>query len=115
MITLGEDFALLCIDSIDDETQKKKILYELKSDGKEIIEITESQMHRFAGNMIQLKSTIGDRLIVMSKAAYESLTGEQIQSLEKHGKIIYSDLEMIEACGGGSARCMIAEVFLPDS
>ena len=83
----------------------------LQSTGKEIIEITEDQAARFAGNMLQVK---GEKsCVVMSTSAYQSLSEEQIKSVEKHGTILHTSLGTIEACGGGSARCMMAEVFLP--
>ena len=85
----------------------------LKEDGKEVIAITESQMHQFAGNMLQVRGTDDKRYLVMSKAAHDSLTSSQISKLTAHCDILYSDLETIETCGGGSARCMMAEVFLP--
>ena len=70
-------------------------------------------MHQFAGNMLQLKNKNEERFMIMSQAAYQSLQKEQISAIEKHSKIIYSDLHIIETCGGGSARCMMAEIFLP--
>ncbi len=84
----------------------------LKNSGKEIIKITEEQMHHFAGNMLQVRGK-DNKYMVMSLAAHKSLTAEQIAAIEKHCEILSSDLETIETCGGGSARCMMAEVFLP--
>ena len=81
--------------------------------GKEIIKITETQVNNFAGNMLQVKGK-GDKLfLIMSQAAYDCLTQSQIKNIEKHCEILSSSLDTIEACGGGSARCMMAEVFLP--
>ena len=85
----------------------------LKEDGKEVIDITEVQVNNFAGNMLQVKGRNGKLYVVMSQAAYDSLTANQIKILESHSEILYSSLDTIEACGGGSARCMMAEVFLP--
>ena len=85
----------------------------LKDDGKEIIDITEAQVSNFAGNMLQVKGTDEKLYLVMSQAAFNVLTDKQIKTLEKHTKIVSSSLDTIEACGGGSARCMMAEVFLP--
>ena len=85
----------------------------LKSDGKEIILITEDQVNNFAGNMLQVRGANNKRYLVMSTSAYKSLTPAQIAALEKHCEILSSSLDTIEACGGGSARCMMAEVFLP--
>ena len=113
MMCLGETFAVICLNSIDDKSERKNVIRNLKEDKKEIIDITESQMQQFAGNMLQVKGKNDKRYLVMSKAAHESLTKSQILRIESHCEIISSDLKIIEACGGGSARCMMAEVFLP--
>lgn len=112
MMCIAETFAVICLDSIDNAKERKSVLAHLKQDGKEIIAITEAQMHQFAGNMLQVQGKDG-QFLVMSETAYKSLTPEQLNALEKHCPILYSSLETIEACGGGSARCMMAEVFLP--
>ncbi|MCF6294661.1 MAG: arginine deiminase-related protein [Flavobacteriaceae bacterium] len=113
MMCLGETFAVICLNSIDNKAEQKNVVEHLKSTNKEIIDITESQVNTFAGNMLQVKGKDDASYIVMSQAAYNSLGNNQITILEKHGKILYSSLDTIEACGGGSARCMMAEVFLP--
>ncbi len=113
MMCLAENFAVICLDTIDDKKERKNVVKHLKQDGKEIISITEAQMHQFAGNMLQLRGDKDQRYLVMSEAAYKSLIPSQVTSIEKHCPIIYSSLETIETCGGGSARCMMAEVFLP--
>ena len=113
MMCIAETFAVICLDTIDDKKERKNVVEHLKKDGKEIIEITEAQMHHFAGNMLQVRGADQKRYLVMSKAAHESLTSLQIAKLSMHCDILYSDLETIETCGGGSARCMMAEVFLP--
>jgi len=113
MMSLGETFAVICVDSIDDKKERKMVLDCLKSDGKEIILITEDQVNNFAGNMLQVRGANNKRYLVMSTSAYKSLTPAQIAALEKHCEILSSSLDTIEACGGGSARCMMAEVFLP--
>lgn len=113
MMCIGEHFAVICADAIDEKAERKLILDSLKSDGKEIITITEDQVNNFAGNMLEVKGTANKSYLVMSKAAYECLTPAQIAAIEKHSEILYSSLDVIEACGGGSARCMMAEVFLP--
>lgn len=112
MMALAENFAIICLDTIDDKQEKKNVVNNLKKDGKEIIEITEAQMHQFAGNMLQLQGA-EHKYMVMSEAAHKSLRPDQIKAIEKHCKILSSNLETIETCGGGSARCMMAEVFLP--
>jgi hypothetical protein len=113
MMCLAENFAVICLDTIDDKKERKNVVKHLRQDGKEIISISESQMNQFAGNMLQLRGTNNQRYLVMSAAAHKSLTAAQIVSIEKHCPILSSSLETIETCGGGSARCMMAEVFLP--
>jgi len=113
MMCLAENFAVICLDTIDDKKERKNVVRHLKQDGKEIISIAESQMHQFAGNMLQLRGDNNKRYLVMSEAAHKSLTPGQVANIEKHCPIISSTLETIETCGGGSARCMMAEVFLP--
>ena len=113
MMCLAEKFAVICLDSIDDKKERKNVVKNLKQDGKTIIEITEQQMHQFAGNMLQVQGFENQRYLVMSLAAHDSLTPSQISQIEKFCPILSSSLETIETCGGGSARCMMAEVFLP--
>jgi hypothetical protein len=113
IMTLGENFAVICADSIDDKKERKMVLNNLKEDGKEVILITEAQVNNFAGNMLEVKGTDDKRYLIMSNSARQSLTKKQITQLEKHAEIVSSSLDTIEACGGGSARCMMAEIFLP--
>jgi len=115
MMCLAEEFAVICLECIDDKKERKNVLSHLKEDGKEVITISEAQVTNFAGNMLQVVGENNKRYLVMSKSAYESLNKHQIVSIEKHCEIIHSSLDTIEACGGGSARCMMAEVFLPKS
>ncbi|NRD24828.1 amidinotransferase [Winogradskyella litoriviva] len=113
MMCIAENFAVICLDTIDDKKERKNVVKHLKQDGKEIISITEAQMGHFAGNMLQVRGANNQRYLVMSEAAHNSLTPQQIKAIEKHCPILSSSLETIETCGGGSARCMMAEVFLP--
>ncbi len=113
MMCLAENFAVICLDTIDDKKEKKNVKHHLKESGKEVITITENQMHHFAGNMLQVLGADNKRYLVMSSQAYKSLNTSQITAIEKHCEILHSSLETIETCGGGSARCMMAEVFLP--
>lgn len=115
MMCIGETFAVICLSSIDDKKERKNVIEHLKEDGKEIIDITEEQVNNFAGNMLQVKATNDERYLIMSQAAYDSLTDSQVKTIKKHTKVLSSPLETIETCGGGSARCMMAEVFLPKS
>jgi hypothetical protein len=111
LMCVADTFVVICLDTIDDAIERENVVENLKETGKEIIEITEEQNQRFAGNMLQV---MGDKpYIVMSNSAYNSLSESQIKTIEKHCPIIYSSLDTIEACGGGSARCMMVEIFLP--
>jgi hypothetical protein len=113
MMCLGETFAVICADCIDDKKERKMVLDSLKGDEKEVILITEDQVNNFAGNMLEVKGTDDRRYLIMSASAHQSLTKKQIAQLEEHVTILSSSLDTIEACGGGSARCMMAEIFLP--
>ncbi len=113
MMCVEYQYAVICLDSIDDKAEKSNVVETLKSSGKEIIAITEGQMHQFAGNMLQVGGMGSSKYLVMSQTAYDSLTKEQIDSIEKFNPIISVDIDTIETLGGGSARCMMAEVFLP--
>ena len=113
MMCLGEGFAVLCADTVDDEVERKALVDSLEATDKEVIYITEAQKHRFAGNMLQVESKTGEKYLVMSTSAHQSLSPEQVEQIEKHCQILSSSLDTIEACGGGSARCMMAEIFLP--
>ena len=114
MMALGRTFAIVCLDTIEDKNERKNVLNHLKEDKKEIITISREQVDYYAGNMLEVKGKEHSYL-VMSQTAYESLTPQQIEAIERHTQILYSDLSTIEICGGGSARCMLAEVFLPHS
>lgn len=114
MMALGRTFAIVCLDTIEDKKERKNVLNHLKEDKKEIITISREQVDYYAGNMLEVKGKEHSYL-VMSQTAYESLTPQQIEAIERHTQILYSDLSTIEICGGGSARCMLAEVFLPHS
>jgi hypothetical protein len=113
MMCLGETFAILCADCIDDKQERKLVLDNLKADEKDIILITEDQVNNFAGNMLQVVGSNNKHYLVMSNSAHQSLTKAQLHRIEEHCEIIFANLDTIEACGGGSARCMMAEIFLP--
>lgn len=113
MMCVADRFVVICLDCIDDELERSKVIETIKNSGKEIIEISEEQMPQFAGNMLQVQNKNGEKFLVMSETAYKSLHQDQIAAIEKYSEIIYSDLNTIEVNGGGSARCMLAEVFLP--
>ncbi len=113
MMCIGDTFAVICADCIDDKKERKMVLDSLRGDEKEVVLISEAQVNCFAGNMLEVKGADDRRYLVMSHSAYQSLTKKQITQLEEHVTIISSNLDTIEACGGGSARCMMAEIFLP--
>jgi hypothetical protein len=113
MMCIAEDLAVICLDAIDDKKERKNVVSHLKKDGFDILEISEAQMHAFAGNMLQVLGRDRQRLMVMSASARNALNPEQVARIEKTSRIISSPIDTIEACGGGSARCMMAEVFLP--
>jgi hypothetical protein len=113
MMCVADKFVVICLDTIDEIEERTHLIEVLEETNKEIIEISEDQKQHFAGNMLQV---MGDQpYLVMSDSAFNSLTQEQISQIEKHCPIIHSSLDTIEACGGGSARCMMAEIFLPKS
>lgn len=113
MMCVADRFVVICLDCIDHEVERRNVVEVIRSTNKEIIEISEEQMQQFAGNMLQVRNSEGKTFLVMSETAYKSLTKEQIAAIEKYSEIIYADLNTIEVNGGGSARCMLAEVFLP--
>ncbi len=114
MMCVGTGWATVCLDSIDHPEDADLLRNSLEEDGIEIISLTEDQIAHFAGNMLEVGSTKDNiARIVMSKSAFEALTSDQIATLEKYGKLVPVTLDVIEACGGGSARCMMAEIHLP--
>lgn len=113
MMALADTFAIICLDSITNEAEREEVIQSLQSTRKEIIPITYDQMMHYAGNMLQVRNDKGDSFLVMSQQAYQSLQPEQLAAIQHHSQILYSDLQTIEKYGGGSARCMLAEIFLP--
>ncbi len=113
MMCVAETFAIVCLSCIDDKKERKQVLKSLKEDKKQVIEISEEQVANFAGNMLQVRGLQDTRFLIMSQSAFEVLRKDQVQKIENHCEIISSPLTTIETCGGGSARCMMAEIFLP--
>jgi hypothetical protein len=113
MMCIAETFVIVCLASIDNKAERKNILKNFKEDGKKVIDISEEQVNNFAGNMLQVRGKNDELFLIMSQSAFNSLTQTQKSQINNHCKIISSSLDTIEACGGGSARCMMAEVFLP--
>lgn len=111
MMHVGSEAAVVCMASIRDPDQRSKLRRSLESTGKAVMEISLDQMEHFAGNMLELRNKAGERCLVMSRTVYGSLTKEQITFLESGMKLIIPALDCIERFGGGSARCMLAELF----
>ena len=108
---VGTRFAVVCLESVQDAAERAALVAQLKADGKEIVEISMAQMHRFAGNMLEVRGADGGKRLVMSATAKAALTPAQIALLESDVKIVSPVLTAIETAGGGSARCMIAELY----
>ncbi len=112
MMCIAKSFAVVCLESVTNKKEKEWLLVSLTNTNKEIVDISLQQLTHFAGNMLQVINEDGELLLVMSTQAYQSLTATQIEILQKHNRIIHASLNTIETVGGGSARCMMAEVFL---
>lgn len=111
VMSVGQQFAVICLSSIDNTNEREKVVGYLQRTNKEIIDISEQQMAKFAGNILQLNSANGQPVIAMSQKAFEAFTSEQKVQLSQYGRLVWSDLSTIENVGGGSARCMIAELY----
>ncbi|MXV16604.1 amidinotransferase [Pedobacter sp. HMF7056] len=111
MMCIGEQFAVVCLESIADVTEREMVSNSLGRTGKELVAISYDQVNRFAGNMLELKNMNGEHILFMSESAYRSLTTAQVAVLEKYARLCWCSLSTIERNGGGSARCMIAEIF----
>ena len=110
MMSIGDDFILVCLESILDEDERKKVKESIESTGRNIIEIDLKQMESFAGNLLQLGEK-GNKIIVISQLAFSSLTINQKEILSSESKILNIPIPIIQKCGGGSVRCMIAELI----
>jgi hypothetical protein len=113
MMCVADRYVVICLDSIVDPQERKRVIDTIQKTQKQIVEISYGQMNQFAGNMLQLENRQGEKFLVMSSSAYHALSAEQVEQLQGFNPIIHADLTTIETNGGGSARCMIAEVFLP--
>ncbi len=114
MMALGETFAVICLDTIPNQEERNNVVQALTHSNKKIIEISQAQVLSFAGNMLQVKGTNDTPYLVMSQQAYQSLSTSQIQEIESHTNILAVPIPIIETYGGGSVRCMMAEVFLQE-
>ncbi len=113
MMCVADEYVIICLESVKDPKEKEMIVSQIHITGKKIIEISFGQMNHFAGNMLQVHNNKGQKFLVMSSQAYHTLQATQVKEIEKFNPILHSDIKTIETNGGGSARCMMAEVFLP--
>ena len=113
MMSIGNTLSIVCLEAIAAIEQREMVVNSLQTNNRELLELTLEQMEAFAGNMLEVRSSSGVKLLVMSKQARHSLTREQVKIIESHVKIISAPLNNIEASAGGSARCMLAEIYLP--
>jgi hypothetical protein len=111
-MSLGDKFCVLCEEAIDEEWELIAVRQLLESTGHDIIPITKNQMHKFAGNMLQVKNTKEENILILSQTAFESLRKEQKQMLEAYSTLLPVAVPTIEEVEGGSVRCMMAEIFL---
>jgi hypothetical protein len=112
MMCVADQFVVACLDSLSDPNEHEHFIATVHATGKPLIAITLTQMNRFAGNMLQIQNQAGERLLIMSSQAFHSLTPDQIRQLTTFNRILHSPLDTIETNGGGSARCMLAEIHL---
>ncbi|TAF43965.1 MAG: amidinotransferase [Sphingobacteriales bacterium] len=113
LMCVADKFVIICLDTIISESEKNKLLQSFKNTHKEIIPISLGQMKDFAGNMLEIKNKRGENYLILSQTAFKSLSNKQIDKISTYAKFLYTDLHTIEDNGGGSARCMLAEVCLP--
>jgi len=113
MMCVADQYVVICLDSIDNADERSRATEAIQKTGKEIININYQQLNAFAGNMLQIENSDGEKLLVMSTQAYQSLSEKQVQKLNSYNRIIHAPLTVIETNGGGSARCMMAEIHLP--
>ena len=111
MLSIGEKYAVICAESITDENRRNNIINRLKDSNRDVIEVSFEQMKSFCANIIEVRNSENDNFLIMSETAKNAFKKEQMDILERHCKVISSPLHSIEEAGGGSARCMIAEIF----
>ncbi|MFY9465205.1 MAG: arginine deiminase-related protein, partial [Sediminibacterium sp.] len=113
MMCVADAYAIICMEAIPDPAEQNRVKESLRQTGKTLIEISMDQLNHFAGNMLQVHNRKGEKMLVMSSQAYRSLTTGQLNAIEQFNPLLHSDITTIETNGGGSARCMMAEIFLP--
>lgn len=111
LMSVAEQYAVICLECIDKPNDRQLVENSLKKTGKTIIEISEAQLHQFAGNMLQVRNLNGDLRLIMSASAYDSLTAGQLEELASYNGLVVCNVPTIETYGGGSVRCMMAELF----
>jgi len=111
---VADKYVVICLDSIRDSKEKENLLQSIQRTGKQVVPISLAQMNAFAGNMLQVKNAEGNPVLVMSQQAYDALTTDQVKTLAAFNPILSASLDTIEKNGGGSARCMMAEIYLPE-
>ncbi|MEO6869331.1 MAG: arginine deiminase-related protein [Ginsengibacter sp.] len=114
MMCIGEKFSVICLESITDLAEREMVTRSLAETGQEVIEITFDQMKNFAGNMLEIQTNVSKSILALSQSAYDSLTTNQKKEIEKYSELVPLTIKTIETIGGGSARCMIAEIFLQE-
>jgi hypothetical protein len=112
MMCIGEKLAVVCLESIADPAERQAVTDSFRETGHEIVEISFEQMNHFAGNMLEVCNSRGERVLVMSEQARQSLRADQVAVIQKYDKILAAAIPTIETIGGGGVRCMLAEVFL---
>ena len=113
MMCMGDKFVVICLEAIPNFKERSKLIDSFKSTKKQIIDLNFNQLNHYAGNMLLIKNQEEKNFLIMSESAFNILNDEQKQLIERHAEIIHADLKTIEENGGGSARCMLAEVHLP--
>ena len=113
LMSIGEELALICDEAIADESQRAAVLQSLRATGHQIVSLSYDQLHAFAGNMLELRTRSGSRVVAMSQQAFDSLGAAQLEVLQGNGQVVCAAINTIEASAGGSVRCMLAEIHLP--
>jgi hypothetical protein len=114
LMNVGEELAVICEEAIPRDDQREAVIHSLEGSGHQVLTLTFDQMDAFAGNMLELRSSSGQRFIAMSEQARESLTKSQLETISAYAQIISAPIENIESSAGGSVRCMLAEIHLPN-
>jgi len=111
LMGLADDFAVICLECITDKTEREMVAESLRKTSKTIVDISQDQLQEMCGNVLAVRNQKGDQFLVMSERAQKHFTAEQIAEIQKHNKIIAVNIDIIEKIGGGSARCMMAEIY----